>query len=116
MQLQSYQWTQSLHLEIGDFILLDIIRTAATQKSASGHFPSQKLISIPKDVPAAVAAGIVADLSLCEKTVAMKLIEADEKCSQDGIGLFYGQLVVLGYPEYHESNGTFKPAGSIMFH
>ena len=106
-------WTNQLNLDSADFALLEIIRDTVSRLN-DGYKSWMGMISVEKGVPSGVKAGIVADLSSCDRETAMKLVEADEKCSKTGIGLFYGQLVVLGYKEYSEDrDGSFKARGNI---
>ena len=104
MQLSEIDWVKFLHLDLSTFLLLSCIRNGWT---VGWKYP----IDVPKDIPAGVATGVIADLSVVSTKMARALVSANEECISTGKGLYYGQLVVLGYREYHIEGDSFLPVG-----
>jgi len=104
LQLTEEEWIQHLHLDLSTFMLLLCIRNGWT-------VGWKHSIDVPKGVPPGVVTGIVADLSGLPTKTARALVAADKECVSTGKGLFYGQLVVLGYREYHIEGDSFSPVG-----
>lgn len=104
MELTETDWVKHLNLDLPTFLLLLCIRNGWT-------LGWKQPIEVPKGVPAGVATGIMADLSVVSTEIARALVEADSECVETGKGLYYGQLVVLGYREYHIDGEGFQPVG-----
>jgi hypothetical protein len=45
--------------------------------------------------------GVMADLSTCSVEEARALVAADENCAASSKGFVFGQLIVIGYKQYH---------------
>jgi hypothetical protein len=61
---------------------------------------------VPADSCGSVVCGMATDLSSVSISEAENIIAADELSASYGVGLYYGQLVVLGCKEYHVSNNA----------
>jgi hypothetical protein len=104
LNLDEAHWLNILKLELQDFILLRCVRDGWSKRWGQP-------IEIPKDKIGCTATGVVADLSYCELSMIRELVKSDELCIEFGCGLYYGQLVVLGYKEYHMHGSEWKPVG-----
>ena len=75
------------------------------------HFMLQCVLNSPRhllpsslgvsDIPVGVAMGVVADLSTCTVEEARALVAADKTCAASAKGFLFGQLIVIGYKQYH---------------
>jgi hypothetical protein len=67
---------------------------------------------VPVNSCGAVVCQLATDLSQCSLELAQRLISADELSVQSGVGMYYGQLVVLGPKEYHVSGDGWQAVGT----
>jgi hypothetical protein len=107
MHMTGKQWCDSLSLNLIHFSLLNKIKEGWIMNSLG-------IESKCNGLPPEVAGGVVCDLSNCSLDIALALKEADEQCQNTGKGLYYGQIVVLGYKEYRldDHGDNWMPIGS----
>lgn len=104
MYLTDIEWLNDLKLDRYIFELLSCIRIGW-----AGVWTDP--VDVPEGVPCGVVTGVVADLRAVSVDMARELVAANNDCKSTGAGLFYGQLVVLGYREYRMEGDIFQPVG-----
>jgi hypothetical protein len=104
LQLDESQWIKTLQLDAKYYLLIECIRSGWMDGWGDP-------VQVPPGMTSAVFTGLAADLSACDASTAKALVEADHQCMENGTGMFYGQLTVLGYKEYHAQDSSWQPVG-----